>query len=848
MSLEIEQAPSEKRDDITIRRLGECPASERDKVRKKLEQADQRRWPTVDFEDADMEVAPINESVFLDCLNQMGFDQIARVGQGGMGVVYKARNIKLEIVEALKFNYRVCNIKGEAKAMARFDSPYVASVYDTMDIEGTPIIRMQLIDGEPLAKKVNGALDAKAAVTYLIGIAKGIQAIHEAGFIHRDLKPSNVMVNNENQPVIIDFGLAQVPLGETEDAIVGTAPYMSPEHARGEGMCKQSDIYGLGVILFELLTGKPPFHGENLLSVIQKVQNEDPDYPDELHPDLRAICETCMAKDWKGRYQDTSALIRDLVQFQKGCPVSVRNPGVYGHVKYWIGRQLQPENRVRTFVISVLSFVVLTVLVIGKRELVLSIENRFYDLLSKTRLDRKDVEQALTLTVESTKLIDEKPVRSLRLAIEAVEATTKYGKPVVAKAEESLRRSMSQVDGIGLTGRPIGTVGRNVLLAAYRLPTRYFAPGDLKFESVNLTTGRTTSVDLHLSGVRDFTLCGNGHWLVAAQNNQFRVWRIKNNDGQITTNRQTVADSGSQVITQIVASSNGNWLAVQGRGENSTNTVDLWRVDSSLQRVHRLTFPEETKCVFSPKGNWLVTCPVNTAFLNSRSLDRNSPRNPEHSTGAIWHLKQEGVHKWATADIRGRDPVAVFCSDEEWVALSGDHESIQVHSLTDEATMIALKSKEDSRCEPIGFSIGSRWLITSDLKFWELDTLPTTEPTTVDALKQFKALKGDVGTPILDKNGQWLVAGGGQKIWIWNLSSEQPWQSPIAVEANRCAPIRFIRNGTLLIAGDHGEKGRLRVFPMHRFSHWEWKDLMKYHPNELAHILRVAKFRCHVHT
>jgi len=251
---------------------------------------------------------------------------IEKLGAGGMGVVYKAEDTKLDRVVAIKFlpPHIAANkderqrFKIEAKAAAALNHSNIGHIYAIEETENEMFIVMEYIDGKEL-KDLVGAysitpLPVDDVLNYTVQIAEGLRTAHNKGIVHRDIKSANIMLTNEGQIKIMDFGLAKVRGGVQVTKVgttLGTAAYMSPEQTRGEEVDQRSDIWSMGVVLFEMLTGKLPFAGEYEQAVTYSILNENPDLsaiPNELQPILRKA----LAKDPANRYHQIDELLTDL--------------------------------------------------------------------------------------------------------------------------------------------------------------------------------------------------------------------------------------------------------------------------------------------------------------------------------------------------------------------------------------------------------------------------------------------------------------------------------------------------------------------------------------------------------
>jgi tetratricopeptide (TPR) repeat protein len=291
------------------------------------------------------------------------------LGRGGMGVVYKAWQKSLKRVVALKMIRDGApadedarqRFRREAEAAAHLRHPHIVQVYEVGELDGHPFFALEHVGGGSLAQKVRGTPQPPGAAARLVEtLARAMSHAHQQGVVHRDLKPSNVLLIGEADaplgqcvPKITDFGLAKQmnlpPAGagpQTQSgAIVGTAEYMSPEQAAGQSRAvgPAADIYSLGAILYELLTGRPPFKGASLVDTLQQVLRDEPVSPRSLQPkvprDLETICLKCLHKGPDKRYATAEGLAEDLRRFQGGEPIQARPVGTWERAVKWARRR-----------------------------------------------------------------------------------------------------------------------------------------------------------------------------------------------------------------------------------------------------------------------------------------------------------------------------------------------------------------------------------------------------------------------------------------------------------------------------------------------------------------------------
>ncbi|HEX5271427.1 MAG TPA: serine/threonine-protein kinase, partial [Gemmataceae bacterium] len=273
-----------------------------------------------------------------------GYHVLAELGRGGMGVVYKARQVALDRVVALKMvldgEYASPDarrrFRAEAEAVARLQHPHIVQIFDVGEKDGRVYFSLEYCPGGTLAGKLNGSpLPPREAARLVETLARAVHAAHEQHLVHRDLKPANVLLTADGTPKIADFGLARRTdrEGETQTgAVIGTPSYMAPEQAAGRArdVTPATDVYALGAILYEALTGRPPFRGSTLMETLDQVRFTQPAPPRRLRPDtprdLEAICLRCLAKRPADRYPTAAALADDLRRFVEGGRVPPARP------------------------------------------------------------------------------------------------------------------------------------------------------------------------------------------------------------------------------------------------------------------------------------------------------------------------------------------------------------------------------------------------------------------------------------------------------------------------------------------------------------------------------------------
>lgn len=393
------------------------------------------------------------------------YELLGELARGGMGVVYRARQAGLNRVVALKMilagqlasKAELLRFRQEAEAAANLDHPHIVPIYEIGEHDGRPFFSMKLIEGESLRAAIRpepSAEDIRRAARLTAIIARAVHHSHQRGLLHRDLKPGNILLDADMQPHVTDFGLAKRVEGDSDitqaGAIVGTPAYMAPEQARGgRDLTTAADIYALGAIYYELLTGRVPFRGKSPTETILLVISAEP-VPPSAHNrlvdrDSETICLKCLEKDPQRRYDSAAALADDLERRLAGEPIAARRTSGLERAAKWARR--------RPAIAGLLGLLGLTVL-IGT-----GLVFRQWQRAEGANADLRTVAEQLRESAEAARLARDDAERGRR------EAETAWKSAQREQARLALERGLGQLEQ-GNMNHGLLWIGRSLTLAS----------------------------------------------------------------------------------------------------------------------------------------------------------------------------------------------------------------------------------------------------------------------------------------------------------------------------------------------------------------------------------------------
>jgi WD40 repeat protein/tRNA A-37 threonylcarbamoyl transferase component Bud32 len=576
-----------------------------------------------------------------------GYEIVGELGRGGMGVVYKARQLKLNRLVALKMilagghvgDDQMARFRREAEAVAQLQHPGIVQIYEVGEQDGLPFFSLELIEGGSLADKLAGMpLPPGEAAALLEPLARAVQAAHERGIIHRDLKPANVLLTAAGAPKVTDFGLAKrVEVGgnlTATGAVLGTPSYMAPEQASGDGrrVGPAADVYALGALLYECLTGRPPFQGPTPVDTLLQVVSEEPVPPSRLQPkvprDLETICLKCLHKDPARRYESAAAVADDLARFQAGQPIRARPSTTPERVLKWMKRR--PALAALVAVSGVACLASVGVLVglwynaqlqasnAGLRRALDSAEGAKYD----EAVARQAAERAREGEVQARK--GEEDLRKQLAAALAREENTLYVRRISLAEREYQANNIAQVDRI------LEECPRQLRHWEWRYLKRLCHPELLTFRGHR---GRAPdrpdegplvgSVAYGPEGTRIASACFTADWVKTGEKHEEEdvvtgisivetvIWDATTGKGLHTCKQN--GGNGRRGYTTVVFSPDGKLLASAGGGweearKARVGEVKVWDAKTGKET---LTFSghnaDVTSVAFSPDGKWLAS-------------------------------------------------------------------------------------------------------------------------------------------------------------------------------------------------------------------------------------------------
>jgi WD40 repeat protein len=628
------------------------------------------------------------------------------LGRGGMGVVYQARHLALGRTVALKMilagrhagSDDLVRFRTEAQAIARLQHPNIVAVYEVGEHDGKPFLSLEFCPGGSLERKLAGSpLPPSEAAKLTLTLARAMHAAHQARVIHRDLKPGNVLLAADGTPKITDFGLAKKldDQGQTQTgAVMGTPSYMAPEQAAGsKDLGPAVDVYALGAVLYELLTGRPPFKAATLLETLGQVVNEDPVPPRQLNAtvpaDLETVCLKCLRKEPRVRYPTAGALAEDLHRWQAGEPVVARPAG--------LGERLVKWSRRRPTLAALVAVSVAALLTLVGGGLVFSLS-----LAAQARRAERAEKQATDRARDAER--EQGRAERMLYAGQIASAQREWELGNLNIAWDHLQRCQADLRGWE-HGHLRGLFQRNqrtLLGHTAGVTAVAWSPDGGQVLSDD---GKTLKVWDVAKGRAVFSVAGQegriarvawtpgGPRVLSSDGKTLKIWDVVKGRAVFSV-AETPDGLGSDVPPATRWSPDGRRLLT---GSNSGTVLKVWDVEKGQEVVSFKGHAAPVLSVaWSPDGKHILSGDVdNTLKLWDAEKGRESLRLQEHKGGIQYRLAWSPDGKrFLSACAVGRDPVKV------WDAKLGR----EVRSL----------GKHTAQVDTLGWSPDSRRILTGD--------------------------------------------------------------------------------------------------------------------------------------
>lgn len=721
------------------------------------------------------------------------YELLSEIARGGMGVVYRARQTKLDRVVALKMilagqfadEAAIERFYSEAASAARLDHPGIVPIYEVGEQEGQHFYSMAFVEGKSLAALVaENPLLPEVAATITRDIANAMAYAHSQGVIHRDLKPANVLIDKDESPRVTDFGLAK-NLGKDSGltqtgSIIGTPSYMPPEQALGSEVGPLADVYSLGALLYCLLTSRPPFQGATITDTLLLVINDEPVAPRLLNPklpaDLETICLKCLAKEPSKRYVSAQALADDLQRQQRGEPIEARPAGLTEHIVRWCCRNPVIAATTGT-ALSLLVAIALLATISYFREA---------DLRVQSEHARETADQ---LRAQETVLRED--AEASAIAAEQARAKEALARTEADKQREEAKRqqhmaTVNLAESYADRGRTLclqGEVEHGLLWMARGL--RILPPGELAVEGLirrrigawETRIHQRQMVTPHSKRLYSARYCPNGDWFItAASDGEARIW-----DSQ----------SGTPLSPPLKHQGNVRVAAVDPRGTFAVTADDkamrFWKVPNG-ELMGTMPLPVSVWGMrLLPDGKTVVTrgWDGKLRFWDIESQQQvGSPISLGAARGAIG-VSPDGAYVAVTAG----NTLKVFDAETRTALRNsisiGSFDEIRVVTFSPNGASIAVGGYEGDAKHGV-------------VRFWDF---PSCE-------QQPDFIKLEPGAVITDlayaKNGDTFVTASlNQTAQLWSSKTK----TPIGLALHSDGPIRSVAihpDGKVLTAGDDG--------------------------------------------
>ena len=719
-----------------------------------------------------------------------GYRLEEEIGSGGMGTVWKATQLGTNRLVAIKMilagftakSTEQIRFMAESVAMASVKHPNVLEVLEFGNANGRPFLAMEYLPGGSLADKLGeNRLDQKTAAELLVKICNGVQAAHDLGIVHRDLKPENILFNNQGEPKVIDFGLAkqlEVSVNTVSHVVLGTPCYMAPEQAEGKSrfVGPESDVYALGVILYECLTGTLPFNADNHLQILRMVSERTPLSPrthiPSLHRDIDRVCLKCLEKDPQERYRSCLELAEDLTRFSTGRSVLAQRSSPWGRIWFWAKRNrllaLTAASAFLLLLISSIGFAGLGIWALTER--------------NHAKIKESQATQSEALALSQQNMAESQVyIGNVQRAL----SEWKFGKPQTARDrleacpfekrgwEHDFINTTVQANQVVLEGHTA-----EVQSIVYSPDGKWIASGsdDQTIQIRDAARGTIVKTLGRNSGfVRSLSFSGDGSSLAGASTDGMiniydaRTWNLK----------KEVMKASDHVYPFFFRNSIS--LDPTGRivasGMMQSGLIDFWDTETG---AHLKTFAYKTDHInnisFSPDGKMLVA-----------GLDKN--------TVVVWNTETKSI--LFNLIMGGRDATKCVCfsRDGKQFAAGGDEGKVRLWDAKG-GKLIHVFAGHNDTVTSVAISPDGKWLASGSddhtIRIWN-----TQNGELARVLKGHgDVLRGVVFSP---DGGKLASASWDKTVRIWDYLTDQN-NMTLDVGAKKARDVSFSRDGRLMAA------------------------------------------------
>lgn len=718
------------------------------------------------------------------------YELLEEIACGGMGVVYKARQRKLNRVVALKMILAgqfarardVQRFYCEAKAAAQLDHPGIVPIYEIGEYEGQHFFSMAYVPGASLAAKVkDGPVPEQEAAELVRKIAQAVQYAHERGIIHRDLKPHNVLLDEHGEPKVTDFGLAKRVESDSgltaTGAVMGTPSYMPPEQAAGKReVGPAADIYALGAILYHLLTGRPPFQAAHPLDTILQVLQGEPIPPRQLNPaisrDLETICLKCLEKAPEKRYATADALAQELSRYLRGEPIQARPVSRLERGWRWCRRNRAVASLAAAVVLALVTGAVIStyMAIAARRAESLANLKTAEALQEKKRADQK-TEEAL-----------QEKARADQNAQEATdEAAT--AKREWKRAEDALLRAewLLYASYISSAQREWEYGDARSAWIQLEASRRDFRGWEYKYLHTLFNSNQRTFQEANLVFCVAFSPDGS-RIVIGSADNTLKVW-------DVSTGQQMLSLKGHTLLVSSAAFSPDGDRIVSGSWDNTLKVWDastgqeLFTLKGHTSRVTTAAFSPDGSRIASGSddstlklwdaltGQELLTLKGHTDRVTSVALSADGARIASASwdkTLRVWDAST-GQETLTLKGHTGGVVSVAFSPDDSLIVSGSDDKTLRLWDALTGQEVLTLKGHTE-RVYSVAFSPDGGQIVSGSgdatVKIW--DTSMGQEASTL------KGHIGGVASVAFSPNGSQIASGSfDETVKIWNATAGQ---------------------------------------------------------------------------